>query len=108
LNIFIDAAFGTSADPLFSFRRVVFIVVFIVVVVVANVVKVFISERRRRRLLLRLLFKRGSLSRLKENDDGFQNELSEAMPLSLFFNAGYRFSSTQRRPRRRRRRRRRW
>jgi hypothetical protein len=64
LNIFIDAAFGTSADPLFSFRRVVFIVVFIVVVVVANVVKVFISERRRRRRRRRrrLLFKRGSLS----------------------------------------------
>ena len=56
LNIFIDAAFGTSADPLFSFRRVVFIVVFIVVVVVvANVVKVFISERLRR--LRRLLLK---------------------------------------------------
>tara|TARA_B000000441_G_scaffold115983_1_gene87804 strand:- start:16 stop:225 length:210 start_codon:yes stop_codon:yes gene_type:complete len=61
LNIFIDAAFGTSADPLFSFRRVVFIVVFIVVV--ANVVKVFISERRRR--LRRLLFKRGGVYRLK-------------------------------------------
>ena len=67
LNIFIDAAFGTSADPLFSFRRVVFIVVFIVVVVVvvANVVKVFISERRRRRRLRRLLFKRGGVYRLK-------------------------------------------
>tara|TARA_Y100000994_G_scaffold231095_1_gene217249 strand:- start:86 stop:304 length:219 start_codon:yes stop_codon:yes gene_type:complete len=64
LNIFIDAAFGTSADPLFSFRRVVFIVVFIVVV--ANVVKVFISERRRRRRRLRrLLFKRGGVYRLK-------------------------------------------